>query len=89
MSFTTQDLIAQAKSRITEWDVATAARELAVRKGIILLDVREPAEFGEAARTSSRSTRPIRPARKRCSIVSWKSWCTARQAGAAPSPPIH
>jgi len=47
MSFTTQDLIAQARSQITEWDAPTAARELAARKGIVLLDVREPAEFGE------------------------------------------
>lgn len=47
MTFTTQDLIAQARAHIVEWDVQTAARELDTRQGIILLDVREPAEYGE------------------------------------------
>lgn len=47
MTFTTQDLVNQAKAQITEWDVATAARELSARNDIFLLDVREPAEFSE------------------------------------------
>lgn len=47
MTFTTQDLIAQSRAHIAEWDVPTAARELAARQDIILLDVREPAEFSE------------------------------------------
>lgn len=47
MTFTTQDLIAHAKSHIVEWDATTAARELAARRDIVLLDVREPAEFSE------------------------------------------
>lgn len=46
MIYTTQDLVAQAKSNISEWDAATAARELDSRSDdIVLLDVREPAEF--------------------------------------------
>ncbi len=47
MNFTTQELIAHAKSHIVEWDAATASRELATRRNIVLLDVREPAEFKE------------------------------------------
>jgi len=47
MTYTTQELVNQAKSAIDEWDVPTAMRELAARPGIILLDVREPAEFSD------------------------------------------
>jgi len=47
MNFTTQELIAHARGHIVEWDAATAARELATCRDIVLLDVREPAEFSE------------------------------------------
>lgn len=47
MTYTTQELIAHAKTHIVEWDAATAARELATRSDIVILDVREPAEFTE------------------------------------------
>jgi rhodanese-related sulfurtransferase len=47
MNFTTQELIAHAKSHIVEWDAVTASRELASRRNIVLLDVREPAEFSD------------------------------------------
>jgi rhodanese-related sulfurtransferase len=42
MPLTALDLVAEAKARITEIDLATAQ---AARYGALLLDVREPAEF--------------------------------------------
>lgn len=48
MSSTTQELVAHAKSHITEWDAETAVHKLEERRDIVLLDVREPAEFNEA-----------------------------------------
>src|SRR3569832_1921672 len=47
MTFTTQDLIAHAKSHIVEWDATTAAREQAARHEKEQQDEREPAEFSE------------------------------------------
>lgn len=47
VAHTIQDLIAYAKTHITEWDSATAARRLAAHNNIVLLDVREPHEFSE------------------------------------------
>ncbi|NOT18041.1 MAG: rhodanese-like domain-containing protein [Sulfuriferula sp.] len=47
MSMTPQQLVAEAKSQIKEIDIATAATQIAA--GVIVIDVREPAEF-EAGR---------------------------------------
>lgn len=47
MSMTPQQLVAEAKAQIKEVDVATAATQIAA--GMVVIDVREPAEF-EAGR---------------------------------------
>ncbi len=48
MAYSTQELVGQARAVIAEWDVPTAVQALQARPGIVLLDVREPAEFGES-----------------------------------------
>lgn len=44
MSMTPQQLVAEAKTQIMEIDVNTAAQRIAA--GAVVIDVREPAEFG-------------------------------------------
>ncbi len=46
MSMTLHDLVAEAKAQISEIDVATAIA--AIAQGVILIDIREPAEFDAA-----------------------------------------
>jgi len=48
MAYSTQELVGQARAVIAEWDVPAAVQALQARPGIVLLDVREPAEFGES-----------------------------------------
>lgn len=55
MSMTLHDLVAEAKAQIIEIDIAAAAA--AIAQGVILIDIREPAEF-DAARLANAASIP-------------------------------
>ena len=86
---TFRDLLAAAKSEITEVDTAGAAERIAA--GALVLDVREPDEY-DAGRAARRRPHPARPPRgagrgSRSSTRPRRSSCTAPAACARRSPP--